>query len=247
MSGQRDIGIRGIRVRARLCWALTLSLSLAATTAWAATSTHQAGAAVTPAQALDRLMKGNARFVAHKATHPNQGAARLAELAGGQQPIAVILSCSDSRVPPELVFDQGLGDLFVVRVAGEVAADAEIGSIEYAVEHLGASLVVVMGHEKCGAVTAAMSGGESGNHIHAVTDPILPVAAEAKKNPQDPIDAAIRLNVKKVVGELEGSQPLLAAKVKEGSLQVVGAYYSLQSGKVSLLTELHTHAAHTAK
>lgn len=228
-----------------LCALLAVSL---ATSAWCAASAHSTAAGhatasvITPPQALDRLMQGNARFVSHKATHPHETAARMTELVAGQHPIAVVLSCSDSRVPPELVFDQGLGDVFTVRVAGNVLDDAVVGSIEYAVEHTGAPLVVVMGHEKCGAVTAAVNGAEGGNHIHAFTDPITPVVAEAKKDTKDPVDAAIRLNVKKVVGELQNSTPILAAKAKDGSIQIVGAYYSLDTGKVTLLTGAHAAA-----
>jgi len=231
------------RPRCVAAWCVLLALSLASIAWCAAAPAHStAGAhattpAITPEHALDRLMKGNARFASHQAMHPHKTAARMAEVAGGQHPIAVVLSCSDSRVPPELIFDQGLGDVFVVRVAGNILDDAVVGSIEYAVEHTGAPLVVVLGHEKCGAVTAAMGGGEAGNHIHAVTDPITPVVAEAKKSTHDPVDAAIRLNVKKVVGELEHSTPILAAKAKDGSIQIVGAYYSLDNGKVTLLTE----------
>src|SRR5207237_5372942 len=114
----------------------------------------ETGAPLTPDQALSRLVAGNQRFVAHKPTHPHEDLARRHDLAGSQHPFAVVLSCSDSRLPPELVFDQGLGDLFVIRVAGNITDAAVIGSIEYAVEHLHAPLIVVLGHEKCGAVTA---------------------------------------------------------------------------------------------
>jgi carbonic anhydrase len=221
--------------------ALITGFLLMSAAAWAAAPTH-ATPALTPSQALDQLMKGNARFVAHGAQHPHETAARMTEVAAGQHPLAVVLSCSDSRVPPELVFDQGLGDVFTVRVAGNVLDDAVVGSIEYAVEHTGTPLVIVLGHEKCGAVTAAVNGAEGGNHIHAVTDPIMPVVAEAKKDTRDPVDAAIRLNVKKVVGELENSTPILAARAKDGSIQIVGAYYSLDTGKVTLLTGPHASA-----
>ena len=212
----------------------------------AATPGHGAPS-VSADQALEQLMAGNARFVAHAPQHPNQSAARVHELAGGQHPIAVVLSCADSRVGPELVFDQGLGDLFVVRVAGNIADDATIGSIEYAVEHLGAPLIVVMGHQKCGAVTAAMNGGESGNHIHAVVDPILPVVAEARKSAADPLDAAIRLNVNRVVDQLEHTTPILAAKVGDRTLRIVGAYYSLEDGQVTLLTGAPAKHSEAAK
>jgi carbonic anhydrase len=191
---------------------------------------------VTANQAIQRLLAGNARFVAHRLSHPHQDSGRLAEVAGGQEPIAVVLSCADSRLPPEVIFDQGLGDIFTVRVAGNIAAPDVIGSIEYAVEHLGVPLIVVLGHEKCGAVSAAMAGGEAGNHIHVLVDAIAPVVAEAKRDTKDPVDAAVRLNVEQVVGQLEHSQPTLARAVAAGHLKVVGAYYSLDHGTVTLLS-----------
>jgi carbonic anhydrase len=193
-------------------------------------------AQITPDQALSRLVAGNQRFVANKSTHPHEDLARRHDLAGSQHPFAVVLSCSDSRLPPELVFDQGLGDLFVIRVAGNITDAAVVGSIEYAVEHLKTPLILVLGHEKCGAVTAAMSGGaETRDHIQALVDAIAPVVAEAKKDPRDPLDAAVRLNVKKVVGELAGSEPILGHEAKEGRIRIVGAYYSLDTGAVTLL------------
>ncbi|MBA3939351.1 MAG: carbonic anhydrase, partial [Planctomycetes bacterium] len=117
------------------------------------------------AQALQRLMEGNARYVAGKATHPHQDAARRAEVTNVQKPIAIIVTCADSRVGPEVVFDQGLGDIFVLRVAGNVADDDVQASIEYAVEHLNVNLVMVLGHERCGAVKAALAGGELPGHL----------------------------------------------------------------------------------
>ena len=195
----------------------------------------QHAAAITPDEALRRVMEGNKRFVARAVKNPRRGEARLREVETGQHPIAVILSCSDSRVPPELIFDQGLGDLFVIRVAGNVTDDVVIGSIEYAVEHLGAPLVMVVGHQNCGAVQAAMNGGEKGNHIHSFVDSIAPLVEEAKKSTADPVDACVRLNVNRVVGELRASEPVLAEAVRASKLRIVGAYYSLHTGAVSLL------------
>jgi carbonic anhydrase len=124
-------------------------------------------AGVSPDDARTQLMQGNARYVAAKMKHPTQSAERRIEVAKGQHPVAVVLGCADSRVPPELLFDQGLGDLFTVRVAGNIADDAVIGSIEYALEHLGATLVMVLGHERCGAVQAAVDLSESGGTARA--------------------------------------------------------------------------------
>ena len=216
---------------ARSLAALGLAASLVAPAAGSETASQ-----VTPDQALSRLVAGNRRFVDAKSSHPHQDLARRHHLSGGQHPFAVVLSCSDSRLPPELVFDQGLGDLFVIRVAGNITDAAVVGSIEYAVEHLKAPLVVVLGHEKCGAVTAAMeAGADTHDHIQALVDAIAPVVAEAKKDSTDPLDAAVRLNVKKVVGELARSEPILAHEAKAGHVRIVGAYYSLDTGAVTLL------------
>jgi carbonic anhydrase len=135
-------------------------------------------------------------------------------------------------VAPELVFDQGFGDLFDVRVAGNIADDAVIASIEYAVEHLHAPLVVVMGHQKCGAVSAANAGGEPEGHLSALVNPILPAIEKAKTLPGDRVENAVRINVENVVAQLKASNPVLASEVSAGKLQIVGAVYSLDTGKV---------------
>jgi carbonic anhydrase len=189
---------------------------------------------VAPDQALMMLRDGNARYVAGKPTRPNQSVDRRAEVAGGQHPYAVVLTCSDSRVPPEMIFDAGLGDLFVVRVAGNTADDAAIGSIEYAVEHLGATLIVVMGHDKCGAVKAAVDGADSTTpapgHLPAVVGPIADAVKQTKGKNGDPLDLAIRANVANVVQQLKTSKPVLGDRVSEGKLQVIGACYHLDNG-----------------
>src|SRR5579872_7006720 len=171
------------------------------------------GAAVvtaqTPAPSADAVLKqlqaGNANHVAKKYQRPHQSADRQKELASGQSPNAIILSCADSRVPPELVFDQGLGDLFVVRVAGNVPGNDEIGSIEYAAEHLHTPLIVVMGHTKCGAVQAAVDGGDPHGHLGPLLAMIQPAVARAKRQPGDPVENAIRNNVENVVQQLRAS------------------------------------------
>jgi carbonic anhydrase len=190
---------------------------------------------LTAAEALARLIEGNKRFVARKAQHPDQSLARLHEVEVGQHPFAVVLSCSDSRVSPEVVFDQGLGDLFVIRVAGNVTDDTVIGSSEYAVEHLKTPLVVVLGHQSCGAVEAAVNGNREANHIHSFVDAIRPLVEEAKSRPGDPVDNCVRLNVAHVVQQLQTSQPVLAELIQKSKLRVVGAYYSLHTGAVTLL------------
>ncbi|MEI7475195.1 MAG: carbonic anhydrase [bacterium] len=186
-------------------------------------------------EAFNRLIDGNKRFVKLKLMHPDESNKRRHELASGQHPIAIVLSCSDSRVPPELLFDQGLGDLFIIRDAGNVADDVVIGSLEYAAGHLNVPLVIVLGHEKCGAVTAAVDGHADSEHIEKILDQIKPAVITAKKEQGDLIDNTVRENVKYVVDEIKNSNPVLAKKYKNGELKVVGAYYHLEDGKVELL------------
>ena len=187
------------------------------------------------AQVLAELKAGNQRESTGHPTHPHTSVSWRSTLTSGQHPHAVLLTCADSRVAPELVFDQGFGDLFDVRVAGNIADDAVIASIEYAVEHLHAPLVVVMGHQKCGAVSAANAGGEPEGHLSALVGPILPAIEKAKTLPGDRVENAVRINVENVVAQLKASQPVLAGKVSAGHLQIVGAVYSLDTGKVQWL------------
>ena len=206
----------------------------------AAAAGHGAGKAVPPDEALKRLMEGNKRFVAGRPRHPNQGPRRRSEVAQGQHPFAVILGCADSRVPPEVVFDQGLGDLFVIRVAGNIVDDAVLGSIEYAVEHLGARLIMVLGHAKCGAVAAALEvagkGGSIPGHIASLLKPILPAVEAVKGQAGDPLDNAVRANVERVVGQLRSSEPVLAEMVRGDKVKMVGARYDLKTGEVQITT-----------
>jgi len=181
------------------------------------------------------LKAGNEHHARKHYVHPHQSAARQRELASGQHPHAAILSCADSRVAPEIVFDQGLGDLFDVRVAGNIAGDAELASIEYAAEHLQVPLVVVMGHQKCGAVTAAVESGESRGHLPTLMAAIRPAVEKAKGSPGDLVENAIRINVMNVVNQLRGSEPVLKELVASRKLQIVGAVYSLDTGKVDWL------------
>jgi carbonic anhydrase len=192
---------------------------------------------LTANQALKKLMDGNARFVAANAAQPTGAAAlkRRAELVNGQKPFAVIVSCSDSRVPPELIFDQGLGDIFVIRTAGEVVDAVAMGSIEYAIEHLGTPLIVVLGHESCGAVAAAVSHANEPGHIPDVLKAIEPAVAETKGKPGDPVDNAVRAQALDVVKQLKSTGPIIAERVQSGKVTVVGARYDLHTGKVELL------------
>jgi carbonic anhydrase len=187
-------------------------------------------------QALRELRVGNDHHANHRYSHPHETPKRQHELVGGQNPHAVILGCADSRVPPEIIFDQGLGDLFTVRVAGNVAGVNELASIEYAVEHLHTPLVVVMGHQKCGAVSAAVEGAGEGDHLPDLIKAIQPAVDKAKHMPGNVVENAVRNNVEMVVKQVR-SQPVLAPFVKQGKLRVVGAVYSLDTGKVTWFSD----------
>src|SRR3954464_5257421 len=192
---------------------------------------------------LRELKAGNDHHVSKRYEHPHQNAARQRELADTQHPHATILSCADSRVAPEIVLDQGLGDLFDVRVAGNVAGDAELASLEYAAVHLHTPLLVVMGHQKCGAVTAAAESGEAEGHLPSLLGLIRPAVERARTQPGDVIDNAVRINVEHIVQQIRDSMPVLAPLVGRGTLKVVGAVYSLDTGKVEWLRGKQTPAA----
>jgi carbonic anhydrase len=207
---------------------------------WGLARGHTDAPALSPADSLKQLMEGNARYVAGKSVHPNASAERRASLAGGQHPFATILTCADSRVAPELIFDQGLGDLFVIRVAGNVVDDVVLGSIEYAVVHLGSPLVMVLGHERCGAVTATMealsgkSGEEDGEtKIGELADLIAPAVKSVPADTPDRLDAAILANARRGAHILLTTSTPLAKRAREGRLQIVSARYDLDDGRVS--------------
>jgi carbonic anhydrase len=186
-------------------------------------------------EALAKLMAGNQRYVSNGLAHPNQSADRRGEVAKGQKPFAVILGCADSRVGPEIVFDQGLGDLFVVRVAGNVLDSSALGSIEYAAEHLHTPLIMVLGHQKCGAVEAALKGGEAPGQIGSLVKAIQPAVAHAKGQPGDALDNAVKANVEMVVAQLKTAKPIVTDLLEHGKVKVVGARYRLDTGAVELL------------
>ena len=204
----------------------------------AADPAHPEQPSVAPVEAIAKLKAGNERYTSGNLQHPGQTTERRTELAGDQHPFASIVSCSDSRVPPEIVFDQGLGDLFVVRVAGNVMNDEGLGSLEYAVDHLGSRLILVLGHQSCGAVKAAKetiaAKGKAPGHIQSLVTAIKP-AVEATATGD--LDATIKANVKHVVNALRSSTPILKAKVDSGEVQVVGGYYSLDTGAVTFLDQ----------
>jgi carbonic anhydrase len=229
----------------------------------AAEPTHPDQPVVSPAEAIARLREGNGRFAAGTMQHPHdssqerahmaknsyenagmiflgitaeQAAKRRAELANSQHPFATIVSCSDSRVPPEIVFDQGLGDLFICRVAGNVINDESLASIERSVDHLGVRLVHVLGHQSCGTVKAAKetiaAKGVAPAHIESLVKAIRP-AVEATVHGD--LEATVEANVKNVVHALRSSVPILKGKVDSGEVRVMGGYYSLDTGAVTFL------------
>ncbi|SPD75394.1 Carbonic anhydrase [uncultured Desulfobacterium sp.] len=193
------------------------------------------GSTVNAKDARQRLLDGNKRYVGAQMTHPNQTSERRQEVSNGQHPFAVVISCSDSRVPPEVLFDQGLGDIFVIRLAGNIVNDAALGSIEYAVEHLGVGYIMVLGHEKCGAVEATVKGGEAPGHIGALTGAIQPAVDKAKGLSGDLVDNAVRINAIMVVRQLKTSAPILEEKVKKGELVIEGGRYDFDDGVVEML------------
>ena len=184
-------------------------------------------------ESVDRLKAGNNRFVLDRLDGKLQNSSRRQDLVGGQQPFAIILSCADSRVVPELAFDTGLGELFVVRVAGNVANSSSIASIEYAVAHCGSKLIVVMGHQSCGAVTAAVKGGDNGYNINHLLAHVTP-AIEASENGST-INDIVRKNAELTVAELKNRSAIIGNAVASGDVQIVPAYYNLDSGKVDFL------------
>lgn len=187
--------------------------------------------------ALDDLIKGNERFVAHKLEHPHQSEGRVAEIAESQKPIAIVVCCSDSRVPPEIVFDQGLGDLFVIRSAGQVLGDAAIGSIEYALEHFNVKLLMVLGHERCGAITVAKevfkAGTEVPGHMETLVRALRPAVERTQDDQGDPITNAVKANVKIQMEALKKNEPIISEHVKKKGLRIVGAFYDLDTGLVT--------------
>ena len=192
-----------------------------------------------PQVALDRLMAGNQRFVDAQMQHPDQDPDHRLKLSSqGQQPFATILTCSDSRLPPELLFDQGLGDLFVARVAGNIVDPALLGSVEYAVGHLKTPLIVVIGHEKCGAVQATLESIQHHQTPHgdiaALVTAITPAVAVAEQRPGDLLDNTIRANAEQSLDAIKKSSEL-TGPLASGQLKAIAAYYSIDDGRISLI------------
>jgi len=197
---------------------------------------------LTPDQALALLKEGNRAFSEGRPTRPAQDRARRQEIARGQAPFAVLVTCSDSRVAPELLFDRGLGELFIVRNAGNTIDTVAMGSIEYAVAHLGVPLIVVLGHERCGAVQAAIEvvkhNADLPGSIGQMVEPIIPAVLKSQDEPGDPVDNAVRENVRRTVTHLRTSaEPMLLQPQQAGKLRVVGASYDLDNGAVDFFLE----------
>ncbi len=227
----------------RAHWLLTVLLILLAPNHPVLAAEHHAdSSSVQPAEARARLEAGNQRFTSHHLQHPHSSVAWLAGLGGSQHPFATVLGCSDSRVPLELLFDQGFGDLFVIRVAGNVAAADELGSIEYAANHLGVSFVLVLGHEQCGAVTAALGPESDRKHeasdIQTLLGRIEPALAgiPAGLEPAEMVHRGVEANVRQSVRVLRES-PTLQDRVQKGEISVVGAVYELNTGRVRWLKD----------
>lgn len=226
----RGAGLAGVT-------ALAGGRAVAATPGTAAPQVAPSGKDMTPQQALELLRQGNRAFLGGAQTGAVTSTQRRLDLARGQQPFAVYVSCSDSRVPPELLFGRGLGELFIIRNAGNTVDTVALGSIEYAVAVLGVPLVVVMGHESCGAVAAAIKvvtdNATFPGSIGRMVEPIIPAVLQARKEPGDPLDKAVRANVRRVVRQLrEQTDPIMLEPQKGGRLWVVGAHYTLGTGEV---------------
>ena len=217
------------------CSRMRLAVVVACTISWLAFSTYAAETPTpTPEQAWERLRDGNERFAADQAENKDLGAARRKELTVGQHPFAIVLACADSRVPPEIIFNQGLGDIFVVRVAGNISEPFVLGSIDYAVEHLHVPLIVVLGHEKCGAVTAALAADKPQGNLGKLIGEIH--VGEALPASQDKaLACAVENNVRHQANSLVERSEVVREHRKQHKLRVVAGVYDLATGKVRWL------------
>jgi len=232
-------------MKKKMLFVLLFSVFLPSQPAFSSAMAEKDG--VSPEQSLQLLLDGNNHFAqSGTVEHLDKMASteRRKEVATTQKPAAVIIACSDSRVPPELLFDKGLGEIFVVRVAGNIVGPHELGSVEYAVEHLGAKLVMVLGHERCGAVTATydahVAGSKVEGNIGSLVTSIKPAVKRvlvhgAKGTKAEIVDQCIRENVRNVAGQLKSHSRIIREELEKGSIKLVKAYYDLDDGKVSLL------------
>jgi carbonic anhydrase len=186
-----------------------------------------------------KLLTGNKRFMSQMALHPNDDAQAIMRTSKSQMPFALVHTCSDSRVAPELIFDQGIGDLFVTRVAGNIMDDGALGSIEYAVEHLGVRSILILGHSKCGAVTAAVSGKKESGHISWLIDKIKPSYKKVVDLPGDKIELTIKENVRNTMDELMKDMGLLDLVIRN-QIVVAGAVYHIEDGSIEVIVPPQT-------
>ncbi len=185
---------------------------------------------------LNKLLDGNKRFIKEESTYPNCSADCRKNLANSQTPHAIVLTCSDSRTPPELIFDQGFGDIFVIRTAGLCIDDITIGSMEYAVEHLQTSLILVLGHENCGAVAAAMQNPNSSSpNLDSIINFIRPSVTKARMQGNEDIDTITKINTLHIVEKLKSSGPILSKAIVKENLDIIGCHYLMRSGEVEVL------------
>ena len=184
-------------------------------------------------ESLSRLKDGNSRFVVDLLDGKLRDSSRRESLIGGQNPYAIILSCADSRVVPEFAFDTGLGELFVIRVAGNIANNSSIASIEYAVAHLNTKLIVVLGHQSCGAVTAAIQGGDNGENLNHLLAHITPAVSACNEDAN--INDVVKKNAELTVNDLRNKSKILKEALDNGSIKIIPAYYNLDTGKVDFL------------
>jgi carbonic anhydrase len=213
---------------------------------FAAAAGQEGALAAAPAfsaeSAYTELVSGNNRFAAGLMLHALQDAQRRSKTAQGQQPFAMVLCCSDSRVPPEIIFDRGLGEIFVTRVAGNAVSSAVLGSLEYGAGHLGIPLLVVLGHSKCGAVTAVFNGEhlQATGNLAQLLAPVVPAAQAAKKQAAEAkreasVEEAVRANIWQTVVDIYAQSPGLKKLEQEGKLMILGALYDVETGKVEWL------------
>jgi carbonic anhydrase len=226
-------GVGGFAIGGSLLWQKQQAVALQAAVADASPANPNP---VNGDKALELLFDGNQRFLHQKRKYPDQSLERLRLVAKGQYPFASILGCADSRVPAEIIFDQGLGDLFVVRVAGNVASDMVIGSLEYATAILGSQLIVVLGHRKCGAVAEALQEQPVPGRIGFVVEGIKPAVERIKLRTGDIQENAVIANIQYQAEKLQESSTILAKLIRKGQLKIVGACYDIETGKVSILT-----------
>lgn len=239
VMGASGVGVASIAVNSSIVGAIppnSTSSQIAEKTDANKKTAATAVTAVSPSEALKRLLDGNNRFVTQKAIHPHQSIQSLKELSSQQHPFASLLGCADSRVPSEILFDQGLGDIFDVRIAGNIASDAAIASLEYSTLELHSQLILVLGHESCGAVKAALSDELLPGKIGYLVESIKPIVTKVRsKTATNTVDDAVIANIRYQVQKLKESSTILTKLQNEGKLEIRGARYDLHTGQVKIV------------